>query len=193
MWLPASSSLWWNSTPSCSCWEWGSSARLTRLPALSNATDTTIPLLQQQLGTGEMPFQIFLCKGVIHPGYPKGHSGYNQGTPPGWEGFLTLWKKHPHHQKQIPQGKSCTVHRNLTEVQREGRHTTPAQSPFLPSEQGYNPLQSRVTIICGSRLMISVSFHHQHNSSCTDTSGQWLLTSCCFLQSHLTKHIKTTL
>lgn len=65
MWLWASSTPWWNSTPSCSCWEWGSSASLTRLPALSNATDTTIPLLQQQLGIGEMPFQIFLRKGVI--------------------------------------------------------------------------------------------------------------------------------
>lgn len=62
-------------------------------------------------------------------------SRYTQ-PPPGWEGFVTLWKKHPHHQKQIPQGKSGTVHRDFPEAQREGRHTTPAQSPFPPSEQG---------------------------------------------------------
>lgn len=147
MWLWASSAAWWNSTPSCSHWEWGSSARLTRLPALSNATDTTIPLLQQQLGIGEVPFQIFLCKGIIYPGYPRGNPGYlllltpGQQTP-GWEGFLTLWKEDPHHQKQIPQGKSRTVHRSFPEVQREGRHSTPAESPFPPSEQNDSPLRA---------------------------------------------------
>lgn len=88
-------------------------------------------LLQQQPGIGEMPFQIFLCKGIIYPGYPRGNPGYllllapGEHTP-GWEEFLTLWKKHPHHQTQIPQGKSSTVHRNVPEVQREGRYSTPA-------------------------------------------------------------------
>lgn len=37
---------------------------------------STIPLLQQQLGSGEMPFQLFLCRGVIYSGYPRGNPGY---------------------------------------------------------------------------------------------------------------------
>lgn len=196
MWPWASSAAWWNSTPSCSQWEWGSSARLTCLPALSNATDTTIPLLQQQPGIGEMPFQIFLCKGVIYRGYGRGNPGYllllapGEQTP-GWEGFLTLWKTHPHYQKQIPQEQHSPQELSRSAERGKAQHT--CTEPFPSLRAGITPPQSRMIITRGSRPMISVSSHHQPTSSRSDTSGQWLLTSCRFLRSHLTKHIKTTL
>lgn len=142
MWPWASSTVWWNSTPLCSHWEWGSLARLTHLSApaihrhhnsptaaarnwgnafpqflsysstwdlpFHNSSPTvavgnclsTIPLLQQQLGSGEMPFQLFLCRGVIYSGYPRGNPGYllllipGEQTP-GREGFLTLQETSP--------------------------------------------------------------------------------------------------
>lgn len=74
-------------------------------------------------------------------------------------------------------GRAAQSTGTFHKCRERGRHSIPAQSPFPPSEQE-NPLQSRMT-----RAMISVSFHHQPTSSHSETSGQWLLTSCHFLQS----------
>lgn len=139
----------------------------------------------------ERLLRCLLTPGEDTPGHHLGGRGFNS-----LEETSTSPPPKPNPTREEQHSQSTGTLQKCKE--REGTphlHRAPSlpQSRDNPLQSRMTPAQGRMTITRGCRLMVSVSFHHQLNSSHSDTSGQWLLTSCCFLQSHLTKHIKTTL
>lgn len=98
-------------------------------------------------------FPDFPVQGHHLPRLLRGKPGYllllapGQLTP-GWEGFLTLWKKHPHHQKHKSRAAQFTGTFQKCRKREGTAHLY--RAPSCPQSRD-NPLESRMSITPGSR------------------------------------------